>query len=100
MRQKRNTIDKLHVPLSEPECQAEFPEGGSRFTKESAAEAAAARVFDAKTTWKVEPLAVGGESYYVLKFWPKGRPPICAERRWAVFVKPQARRANGTDDAD
>lgn len=97
-RQKRNTIDKMNLPLSEPECQAEFPEGASRFTKEHAAEEAAARVFKADTAWRVEPIAIGGESFYVLKFWPKSRPPICAERRWAVFVKPQARRANGIDD--
>lgn len=97
-RQKRNTIDKMILPLSQPEAQSEFPEGGSRFTKESAAEEAAVRVFGADVHWRVEPIAIGGESFYVLKFWPKGRPPICAKRRWAVFVKPQARRANGIDD--
>ena len=88
------------LTLSDPWYQAEYPEGGSRFATHDDAAEAADRKIPSGNNWRVEPVARDQETFYVIRFWPVGRPPICAERRWAVFVKPQQnpRRADGSDE--
>ena len=83
-RTKAVLVDKVH--------QAQFPEGGTIFETAGRAERAASDAIGPDKQWRVDPIALNGENFYVVKIWPKGRPPICAERRWAVFNKPQSRR--------
>jgi hypothetical protein len=88
------------LTLSDPEHQSEYPDEASRFATHDDASQAANRKIPDGNNWRIEPVARDKETFYVIRFWPVGRPPICAERRWAVFVKPQQhpRRTDGDDE--
>ena len=84
--------------LSYDSCQAQFREAATLFETEGRAERAANDAIGHDKQWKIEPLELNGSKFYVVKTWPKAKASICAERRWAVFTKPQSRRANGCEE--
>ena len=98
MRQSLKIGDqRKRTVLTESYHQAHFPEGATIFETETLAEQAADKAIGNKRETQVDRVVIHGENFYVVKFWPKGSPHICTERRWAVFIKPHSKRkSHGT----
>lgn len=82
------------LKLSTSERQAQTPEKGTLFETAEIAHHAAEKLLgiNGDKNWRVHQTKVKSEEFYVIKFWPKGSPQICEERRWVVIIKPQKRK--------